>query len=145
MAQIINYFGMGGTILILLAVFIEITPIKINPIQWLGNHWNMGIKSDVDKINSKLDEHIAQSYRNKILDFQKEILRGERHSQEEFDEVIEACEAYEKYIKDNELSNGKCEHAIKYINHTYDKCLDKKDFVDLDKAMATQDIIREIK
>lgn len=133
MEQILNYFGVGGFALIFLCVFVEITPIKINPIQWLGNRMFAKTNDSIRKMEKKLDEHIAQSYRNKILSFQNECLRNVKHTQEQFDEVIEAIDEYETYCKKNEIKNGKTTEAIKFIKKVYQKALSDHDFIDLTK------------
>lgn len=133
MAEILNYLGVAGFAVILLSVFIEITPIKINPIQWLGSQLFAGLRKDVKVINDKLDEHIAQSYRDKIMSFQNELLNGQLHTQEEFDEVIDACDDYEEYIRTNALKNGKANAAIAYIRRMYNKCLDERAFINLSR------------
>lgn len=131
MSQILNYLGVGGFALVFLSVFVEITPIKVNPIQWLGSRLFKVQTDKMDRIEKKIDEHIAQSYRNKILAFQNECLNGQRHTQEQFDEVLDACEAYEEYTKANKMSNGKAKLAIDYIKRVYSKCQDSRDFVNL--------------
>ena len=114
---------------------VEISPIKISPLKWLGNKLNADVKKKQDeieakltKVEGKLDEHVAQSYRNKILSFQNECLNGTKHTKEEFDEVIDACNLYEVYVRDNKLKNDKCELAICYIKRVYQKCQDERTF-----------------
>lgn len=121
----------GGAMvfIIVLSCLIQITPIKINPISWLGRMLN----KDMARIEAKLDEHIAQSHRNKIFAFQTELLVGTKHTQEQFLEVLEACEYYEKYVEQNKIKNGKATEAIKYIQRCYRKCLDERSFVELRK------------
>ncbi len=112
-----------------LSVFIEITPIKINPIGWLGDRMNAGMKKDIDGIEKKLNEHIAQSYRNKILSFQNELLAGKQHTLEEFDEVLCACVNYEDFCKANNVQNDKVKLATDYIVRTYQKCQNERSFL----------------
>lgn len=87
-----------------------------------------GTAQKLEKIEKKLDEHIAQSYRNKILTFQNECIRGDRHTYEQFTEVIEAIENYENYCKDNNVNNQKCILAIEYIKEIYRQCQNTSDF-----------------
>lgn len=94
----------------------------------------------LDKIEKKLDEHIAQSYRNKILTFQNECIRGDRHTYEQFSEVIEAIENYENYCKENKVNNQKCVLAIEYIKEIYRQCQNTSDFAPM---WNTQAIINE--
>src|SRR5574344_504400 len=80
------------TIFIIISLFVEIVPFKVNPIGWLGDRLNAPMYKKVAKIESKLDEHIAQSYRNKILAFQDLLLSQSytEFTKEQYDEVIEA-------------------------------------------------------
>lgn len=135
MEIILNYFGIGGLIFVLLTVFIEITPIKLNPIQWIGNRFNSGIREDlanleikVDRVDSKVDEHIAESYRNNILQVQDRLLKEERFTREEWKKALKSCQAYDKYIRDNELDNDLVEEAMSYIHRQYQKALNNHDF-----------------
>lgn len=122
----------------IICVFVEITPIKINPIQWLGNRLFKSTNESISKMEKKLDEHIAQSYRNKILSFQNECLRNVKHTQEQFDEVLEAIDEYENYCKINEIKNGKTTEAIKFIKKVYQRTLLTHDFVDLTQIQEVQ-------
>lgn len=131
MESILNYLGVGGILFIILSVFIEIVPIKVYPIKWLGERLNAGMKERTDKLEKKLDEHIAQSYRNKILLAQSDLLNKRLFTQEEFDEVIDACTAYESFCKDNEVVNDKCTLAIRYIKRTYEYCQNNRSFINL--------------
>lgn len=131
MTELLEYCKIGGIALVLLSVFFEITPIPINPIAWLGNRFNKGMKDDVKKINAKLDEHIAQSYRSKIMSFQDDLLRNNGKTQEQFDEVIDACEKYEEYVKQNKVPNEKCKLAMKFIKAEYSRNQINRTFVNL--------------
>ncbi len=131
MAQILNYFGVGGLAFIFLSVFIEITPLKINPLGWFGQRINAGLAKDLKRIDDKLDEHIVQSYRNNILSFQNECLRGQMHSLEQYRVILLACTNYERYIRENDLQNGEIEEAMAYIKRKYQNDLDRANFVDI--------------
>lgn len=133
MAELLNYLGVGGFALIFLSVFIEITPIKVNPLQWIGKKINKDTNDKLEKMERKIDDHIVQSYRNNILAFQNECLESKRHTKEQFKLVLKTIDNYEKYIQDNHLKNGEVENAMAYIKNIYQQCLTKKDFVDLKK------------
>lgn len=135
---IYDFFGhltMGGwlALVVIASMLVEITPIKINPVQWLGNRLNTGIMKRVDAIERKVDDHIAQDFRNKILDFQNGLLINGYtfYTQEQYSEVLEAINSYEHYCKTNNLNNDKCRLAIEYIERCYIKCLDSESFANL--------------
>lgn len=130
----------GGwlSIVVILSLFIEITPIKLNPIAWLGKRLFGPVYKKMDKIEMKLDEHIAQSYRTKILTFQDLLLTPgldyTNFTKEQYDEVMDAITKYEKHCKDNDLDNDKCVMAESYIKRCYVKCLNDKSFAELPKV-----------
>lgn len=103
-----------------------------------------GLQSLVEKINKKLDEHIAQSYRNKILEFQNSCMRGERHTYEQFSEVLDAIQNYEDYCKTNEVTNHKCTLAIEYIKGIYRQCQTQSDFAPMSASMINEEELRRI-
>lgn len=129
---IIENLSIGGwlSIVVILLSVIEITPIKISPLQWIGKRTNKEALDRVDKIEKKLDEHIAQSYRDKIMNFATMITTSgiSNHPKELWNEVINACNNYEQYIADNNIPNGLCEEAIKFIKQSYQTCLTNNDF-----------------
>jgi len=135
MTTIMNYLGIGGVVFVILTVFVEITPIKINPIQWLGNRFNSGMREDiaklevkVERVDSKIDEHVAESYRNNILAVQDRLLKNERFTREEWKKALKSCQAYDRYIESNDLDNDLVEEAMKYIHRQYQKALNNSDF-----------------
>lgn len=133
--EIISNMSLGGwlSMFVIISLFIEITPIKINPVGWLGGRLNATMNAKVDIIEAKVDEHIAQSYRNKILSFQDSILLQGPTSftQEQYNEVIDAITAYETYCKDNKINNDKCVLAIGYIKRCYSNCQNNRSFSSL--------------
>lgn len=135
--------GVVSVIVILLSL-IEITPIKLSPLQWIGNRINKPINDrldkmdeDLTKVNKKLDEHIAESYRNSILQVQDRLIKGDKFTREEWKKAIKSCQAYDKYIEDNKLSNDLVEEAMSYIHRQYQRALDQSDFLDI-PAVAAQ-------
>lgn len=135
MSDILNYIGASGFAIVLLSVFIEITPIKINPIQWLGNCLNKGTREDLKNINKKLDDHIVKSYRNDILQFMDSLLfyPSKLHTREQWNNILDACSKYDDYIKENNLTNGQVEEAMIYIKSMYQDALKSRSFKDVPK------------
>lgn len=134
--EIIQKINVGGflSVAVILLSLIEIVPIKIcplSPLKWIGKRINSEAISRLDNVEKKLDEHIAQSYRNKILSAQNKLLMGQMFTMEEFDEIIEACENYEQYCKDNKIPNEKCKLAIQYIYDYYQTCKTNRSFANL--------------
>lgn len=127
--------SLGGwtSLFIIICTLIEITPIKINPIGWLGKHLNAGMNDRVDKIETKLDNHIAESYRNSILGFQKDLIRQPNplFTTEEWEKIIKTCKDYEEYCESNKVPNDVIHQATKFIRYEYQKALDNRNFLNL--------------
>lgn len=137
--ETVSNITIGGwvSVIVILSLFVEISPIKLNPIAWLGTKLFAPVYGKIDKIDKKLDEHVASSYRTKILTFQDLLLTPGLDytcfTKEQYDEVIDAITKYEKHCKDNDLDNGKCLMAESYIKRCYTKCLNDKSFAELPK------------
>lgn len=117
--------------IVIISGLIEITPIKFSPLQWIGRRINAETIVRLEKVENKLDEHIAESYRNNILAIQDKLLKGEKLTIEEWKKALKSCEAYEKYVEDNKLTNDLIDEAMKYVHRQYRKCLNNADFVDV--------------
>lgn len=128
---VLNYGGAVSLFIVVIATFIEITPIKINPIQWLGKRFNKDILDEVKRIDTKVDQHVAEDYRYIIMNFQNESVNKQLHTKEQFALAINTCKRYENYVKENNIENGEADEAIKYIRRCYAKRLDKNDFLEL--------------
>lgn len=127
---ILEHVTAGGvvSVLIIIASLVEITPVKFSPLQWIGKRLNAEALIRINKIEKKLDEHIAESYRNNILRIQDKLLCGEMLTREEWEKALKNCEDYERYIKDNKLSNDLVNEAMKYIHRKYQDALNSVSF-----------------
>ena len=132
--------GGGFTIFIVLTLLVEIVPIKIYPLKWLGTHINAELTKKIDSIDNRMDqveknlnEHVAESYRTTLLDFQDKILQGCIFTKDQWAVIIKICGKYEKHIKDNGLINGDATEAIAFIRWQFQENLKTKNFADLPK------------
>lgn len=132
--QIIGRIAGGVAVL---SIFIEITPVKINPIsavlRWIGKQIN---KELMDKMNvferkvEALEESDAINCRVRILTFADEIRRGVKHSKETFDQVLSDIDTYERYCaKHEDFMNNKTVAAKSKILDVYSECIDANDFL----------------
>ncbi len=125
----------GGLSLFVLLTLVQIAPVKINP--WsklakaIGNALNGG------DVMAKLEEHIridderdADMHRARILQFNTELLRGDRHTEEDFNEILYNIDCYERYCREHpEYQNNRAVHAIKHIMDVYDTLQKTHDFL----------------
>ena len=138
--------------LFFISIFIEFSPIKINPIQWCTNMFYKGI---VDKLSVKIDEvknetseKIGETtnkideikedlkvfehridmieindMRTSILTFANSCMKHEKHTHEEFTHIFALCDRYEQIIEDSGIVNGQMELSMEYIRTIYKDCL----------------------
>lgn len=139
--------GSGGALLVLLTL-LQITPIKINPwtalARWLGRALNSDVLKELSDVRStqqvtakKLDDHIAADeirhanrQRERILQFNNELLRNIPHTREDFIDILAVIDAYNIYCRTHaDYQNNRAIHAIKNIERVYDDRLAKRDFL----------------
>lgn len=139
---------------LILTYLIDISKLQINPWKCLGRFVNKKISSlgkmltadlievvsnqseeikrlteKTDKISTDLDNHIAESMRRDILDFQNSCINSRKHTREEWTYIHKLCGKYEEHVEKNELKNSEAEEAIRYIRHVYRECLENGKFV----------------
>ena len=131
----------GGIVLLLLMTLLQISPIKIDPWGWIarkiGRAMNAEIIDKVDTLDKEVKairtettEHAIISCRIRILRFGDEILHGDRHSQDHFDQTLQDIDRYEKYCKDHpDFENNITGLTIARIKDVYRRQCDKNDFI----------------
>lgn len=142
--------GGGGLILIAMTI-IQIAPIKVNPWSAIARTIGKAINKDVldglaevraDQKETRrvLDDHIkvddtrnADAHRNRILQFNNELIRNIPHTREDFIEVLAEIDFYEKFCKEHpDYKNNRCTHAVANIGRVYDDRLVKHDFYEVE-------------
>lgn len=129
----VNLDGAALWLIIILSL-IQVAPIKVNPWSWLakwaGKTMNGDLIREVRNLRDEFDESIATQSRTRILRFNDELLRMERHSKEMFDSVLEDVDAYERYCLEHpRYKNSKAVLAIANIKRCYEKCEADGDFL----------------
>lgn len=131
----------GVTVVALVSVFIEITPVKINPVSkflaWLGRKINSEVIAKVDRLETEVQamrkadgEQEAINCRYRILRFGDEVKHGTRHSQEHFEQILADIDAYEIYCKGHkDFKNNKTKVTTERILDVYRKCVETDDFL----------------
>ena len=129
--------GMIAVVIAALSIFIEITPVKINPIsallRWVGKQINKELMDKVNTLETKvgaLEKSDVINCRVRILTFADEIRRGMRHSKETFDQVLSDIDTYERYCTEHpDFMNNKTVAAKAKILDVYSECIDNNDFL----------------
>lgn len=128
--------GLDGAALWLVVILslVQIAPIKINPWTWLakwaGKAMNGDLVKEVRDLREEFDVSLANQARTRILRFNDELLRKDRHSKEMFDSVLEDVDNYERYCTEHpRYKNSKAVLAIANIKRCYEKCEQDNDFL----------------
>lgn len=91
------------------------------------------IKSIMDKISgieSRLDKENADDARRNILAFDDELRRGQDHSEESFNQILEDTNYYTRYCRENpSYENNKAASAIAHITETYNRVKAENRFI----------------
>ena len=145
--EMVSAAGVGKTLasaagmIALASVFIEITPVKINPVSrfltWLGRKINGEVITKVDQLEKEVqamrkvnDEQEAINCRYRILRFGDEVKHGTLHSQEHFEQILADIDAYEIFCKDHkDFKNNKTRVTTERILDVYRACVEKDDFL----------------
>lgn len=136
LAEMIPPNGLDGAAvwLVIILSLVQIAPIRINPWTWLakwaGKAMNGDLVREVRDLREEFDVSLANQARTRILRFNDELLRKDRHSKEMFDSVLEDVDNYERYCSEHPLyKNSKAVLAIANIKRCYEKCEQDNDFL----------------
>ena len=110
--------GNATFIVAALSAILEVTPVKYNPwsdlIQWIGRKMNGKLierieeqDRKIDNLTKMVDENEVDRLRYEILRFSNSCRNGQKHTEEEFDHIIEVTEKYHLIIARQNLTNGK--------------------------------------
>ena len=128
------------TIVIVLSLFIQIAPIKINPwsaiIKWAGkllmNEACGKMDSLITKINNiekEMKENEKDRIRWEILDFANSCRNNHKHTKDEFEHIVTLNQKYRRLLQETNDDNGVFEMEYEYIQRLYAERLEKNDFL----------------
>lgn len=123
-----------------LSAILEVTPIKYNPwsdlLQWIGRKMNGKLIAHIEEQDKKIDQLVKMVDENEVDRLRYEILRfsnscrnGQKHTEDEFDHIIEITEKYHLIIARQNLTNGKIDLEYAYILETYRECQHNNSFL----------------
>ena len=104
---------------------------------WDNQDKKNGVYAKLDRLEQMLAAHIAddekykaETKRARILQFNKEVRQKERHSEEEFIEILKVIDEYEDYCRNHpEHPNNRAVTAIENIKYVYKNANQENDFV----------------
>lgn len=131
----------GGAALAGIMTLVQISPIKIYPWSWLAKLLGRAINAEliakvdalekkVEKLHSRDGEKAAIDQRNRILLFGDEAVRGVKHSEEHFNQILEDITEYEAFCGGHkDFKNEKTVLTCARIKDIYKRCLETGDFL----------------
>lgn len=115
--------GWVFTVLILLLSLIQISPMKLNPwdnlLGWFGKKMNGGTEERVKNLEKQIREMWINNHRQCILTFARECRSNFVHSSDEWTNVLNVAEEYEKYVAENKVTNGIITQDTEYLRNLY--------------------------
>lgn len=142
-----EFLGKGIVWFIILSMFVEITPIKLNPVtlffNWIkksirefGNTLNAPVldelakqKETMSEIRDVVDDNEIDRIRWEILDFANSCRQGKRHTHDEFVHIFELNTKYHNILARRNLENGIIDLEYNFITKIYAKCEENNDFL----------------
>ena len=108
-----------SSILALAGIFVEIVPVKFNPIssllKWIGKNLNGDLINRMEKLEEKVDENEKGRIRHEIYTFANNLRNSKReYTADEFQHIFKINEKYK-----NLGGNGQIKVEMKYIQEKY--------------------------
>ena len=115
--------GWAVVLLILLMSLIQIAPVKLNPwdhiFGWIGKKTNGATEKRLEKLEKQLRDMWINQHRQSILTFARECRADIPHSSDEWTNVLNVAEEYEKYVEENHVTNGIITQDTTYLRALY--------------------------
>lgn len=121
----------GGSItLVVLLTLVQLSPIKIDPWTAIARGIGRAINAELLAKVDNLEERDIIATRMRILRFGDEILHGERHSKEHFDQILVDIDYYNAYCRAHEnFQNNLTVLTSKRIQDVYQSLLKTNEFL----------------
>ncbi len=113
-------------IVVILGMFIEIAPIKVNPLTYIGKKLGILLNGcdlieEINKINKKVDENDIATIKNRILAVEMLIRTKQNVSECQFKAVFKDIDKWNFYHTVYKNLNGELKNAIENIYKAYNK------------------------
>lgn len=127
-------------VFLILSLFIQIAPIKWNPlsslVKWIGKFLTSDINKKIDDIADQVntlqedvDANEKDRIRWEILDFANSCRNGRRHSHDEFKHIADLHDKYKALLEKTGDKNGVFDTEYEWVQTLYKERLEKNDFL----------------
>ena len=115
--------GWACVLLVLLLSLIQISPLKLNPwdhvFGWIGKKTNGATAKRLEMLEKQIRDMWINNHRQCILTFARECRANIEHSSDEWTNVLNVAEEYEKYVEKNNVTNGIITQDTAYLRMLY--------------------------
>lgn len=115
--------GWAAVLIIILFSLIQIAPVKLNPwdsiFGWIGKKVNGETARRIGKLETHVRDMWINDHRHMILTFARECRAEITHSPDEWTNVLNVAEEYERYVAENQITNGIITQDTEYIRRLY--------------------------
>ena len=115
--------GWAVVLLIILFSLLQIAPVKLNPwdniFGWLGSKLNGRTEAELKELRKQVCDIWISNHRQSILTFARECRDEITHSPDEWTNVLNVAEEYERYVTENQVTNGIITQDTEYIRRLY--------------------------
>ena len=88
------------------------------------------IKKEIGSLREEIREDQATTARVRILQFSDQMLHGEKHSKESFEQALQDIDKYVTYTRTHpNYANARAKAAIAHISSVYQDCLMHDNFL----------------
>lgn len=123
--EIISQLNAGYVVagIAVLLSLIQISPLKLNPwdklLGWFGKKLNGETEKRLKAVEKQIRDMWINNHRQSILTFAREARAGIEHSSDEWTNVLNVAEEYEKYVTENKVTNGIITQDTEYLRKLY--------------------------
>jgi hypothetical protein len=123
--EIISQLNAGYVVagIAVLLSLIQISPLKLNPwdklLGWFGKKLNGETGKRLKAVEKQIRDMWINNHRQSILTFARECRADIEHSSDEWTNVLNLAEEYEKYVTENKITNGIITQDTVYLRKLY--------------------------
>lgn len=117
--------GEAVLVLVIILSLVQISPIHLNPwdhiLGWFGKKMNRETEEKLTSLQKQVRDLWINNHRQGILTFSREEKQGIHHDSEEWSNILNLCEEYERFTEENHVTNGVVKENTRYIRDLYQK------------------------
>ena len=114
--EITGYVTVG---LLVLGMLVEITPIKLSPLNYIGKHLNKSTNDRLDRLEKKVDWNDIDTIRNRIIANEALLRKGEVFTEQQWENVYKDINKWINYHDTYKDINGFLKVVIENIDTHY--------------------------